>query len=100
MDRPRLFEREGSFYLLGRNRVGQQAAELALFKLTSDTLAITRHVVLDTAPEQKSAGDSFYAQPFWHERDGRPRFHLITYKGGTGPGLDIVRLEFDWAEVR
>jgi hypothetical protein len=100
MDRPRLFEREGSFYLLGRNRVGQQAAELALFKLTSDTLAITRHVVLDTAPAQKSAGDSFYAQPFWHERDGRPRFHLITYKGGTGPGLDIVRLEFDWAEVR
>lgn len=100
MDRPRLFEREGSFYLLGRNRVGQQAAELALFKLNLETLAVTRHVVLDTAPEQKSAGDSFYAQPFWHERDGRIHFHVITYKGGTGPGLDIVRLEFDWAEVR
>jgi hypothetical protein len=100
MDRPRLFEREGSFYLLGRNRVGQQAAELALFKLSPETLTVNRHVVLDTAPEQKSAGDSFYAQPFWHERDGQTHFHLITYKGGIGPGLDIVRLEFDWAEVR
>lgn len=100
MDRPRLFQREGSLYLLGRNRVGQQATELALFKLSPDTLAITRHVVLDTAPDQKSAGDSFYAQPFWHERDGRTRFHIITYKGGAGPGLDIVRLEFDWDEVR
>jgi hypothetical protein len=100
VDRPRLFQRDGSFYLLGRNRVGQRAAELALFRIDPDTLAVTRHVVLDTAPDQKSAGDSFYAQPFWHERDGQPHFHLITYKGGTGPGLDIVRLEFDWAEMR
>jgi formylglycine-generating enzyme required for sulfatase activity len=79
----------------GDCRVGQRAAELALFKLTPDTLAMTGHFVLDTAPHQKSTGDSFYAQPFWQERDGRTRFHLITYKGGTGPGLDIVRLEFD-----
>jgi len=100
VDRPRLFQREGSFYLLGRNRQEEQAAELALFRVDPDTLAITRHVVLDTAPDQKFAGDSFYAQPFWHERDGETRFHIITYKGGTGPGLDIVRLEFDWEEVR
>lgn len=100
VDRPRLFERDGSFYLLGRNRVGPQAAELALFKLTPSTLDLTRHVVLDTAPGQEFAGDSFYAQPFWHERDGRTHFHLITYKGGNGPGLDIVRLEFFWDDVR
>jgi len=100
VDRPRLFEREGSFYLLGRNRQDGQAAELALFRFNPGTLALTRHVVLDTAPNQKFAGDSFYAQPFWQEGDGRTRFHIITYKGGSGPGLDIVRLEFDWEEVR
>jgi hypothetical protein len=99
MDRPRLFQRDGSFYLLGRNRVGQRATELALFRFNPDTLAISRHVVLDTAKDQ-SAGDSFYAQPFWQERDSQTRFHIITYKRGAGPGLDIVRLEFNWKEVR
>jgi hypothetical protein len=99
MDRPRLFQRDGSFYLLGRNRVAQRATELALFKFSPDTLAITHHLVLDTANDQ-SPGDSFYAQPFWQERDGRTRFHIITYKRGAGPGLDIVRLEFKWEEVR
>jgi hypothetical protein len=99
MDRPRLFQRDGSFYLLGRNRVGQHESELALFEFNPDTLALLRHVVLDTVQDQ-SPGDSFYAQPFWHQRDGRTRFHIITYKRGAGPGLDIVRLEFNWEEVR
>jgi len=99
VDRPRLFQRDGSFYLLGRNRVGQRASELALFRFSPNTLAITRHVILDTANDQ-SPGDSFYAQPFWQERDGQTRFHIVTYKRCAGPGLDIVRLEFDWAEVR
>jgi len=99
IDRPRLFQRDGSFYLLGRNRVGQRATELALFEFNPETLAILRHILLDTAQDQ-SPGDSFYAQPFWHERDGQTRFHIITYKRGAGPGLDIVRLEFNWEEVR
>jgi hypothetical protein len=58
-----LFQQDGSFYLLGRNRVGPHESEHALFKFNPDTLAILRHVVLDTVQDQ-SPGDSFYAQPF------------------------------------
>lgn len=99
IDRPRLFQRDGRFYLLGRNRLGSRHSELALFQFQPETLKIVRHVVLDTAKDQ-SPGDSFYAQPYWDQLDGQTRFHVVTYKRVHGPGLDIVRLEFDWQEVR
>lgn len=98
-DRPRLFQRDGFYYLLGRNRVGERATELALFKLNPENLSITRHVVLDTSANQ-SAGDSFYAQPYWQVRNAQTLFQIITYKRMAGPGLDIVRFEFDWDDVR
>jgi len=99
IDRPRLFQRDGRFYLLGRNRLESRHSELALFQFQPETLKIERHVVLDTAKNQ-SPGDSFYAQPYWNEPDGQTLFHVVTYKRVHGPGLDIVRLEFDWQEVR
>lgn len=98
-DRPRLFQRDGFYYLLGRNRAGERTTELALFKINPENLSITRHVVLDTLANQ-SAADSFYAQPYWQIRDGQTLFQIITYKRTEGPGLDIVRLEFDWDDVR
>ena len=44
--------------------------------------------------------DGYYGVPYWQERDGRVWFNTIIYRaiGLTQP--DIVRLEFDWAEVR
>lgn len=99
IDRPRLFERDGAFYLLGRNRLGPRSSELALFKVHPATLAVSHYVVLDTAKDQ-SPGDSFYAQPYWHVSEGQVALHVITYKQTQGPGLEIVRLEFAWDQVR
>jgi hypothetical protein len=99
LGRPRLFERDGAWYLLGRNPIRGTATQLALFRFHPDTLAISRYVVLDTTDGQP-AGDSYYAQPFWQDREGSTRFQVITYKQQQGPGPDIVRLEFDWTEVR
>lgn len=97
--RPRLFQRDGGFYLLGRNWIEQGVMQLALFKFDPETLAITRHVVLDNAEKQPVA-DGYYAQPYWTGRDGRTIFHVITYKRVAEKNPDIVRLEFDWEDVR
>lgn len=97
--RPRLFERDGGFYLLGRNWIEKGVMQLALFKFDPESLAITRHVILDNA-EKQSVADGYYAQPYWQEREGRTRFHVITYKSGAQKVPDIIRMEFDWEEVR
>ena len=97
--RPRLFQRDGGFYLLGRNWIEKGVMQLALFKFDPQTLAITRHVVLDNA-EKKLVADGYYAQPYWTEQNGRTGFHVITYKSGAQKVPDIIRLEFDWEEVR
>ncbi len=97
--RPRLFQRDGASYLLGRNWAAPGLMQLALFKFDPQTLAITRHVVLDNA-EKKPVADGYYAQPYWTEKAGRTGFHVITYKSGAQKVPEILRLEFDWEKVR
>ena len=96
--RPRLFARDGGSYLLGRNWIEKGVMQLALFKFDPDTLAITKHVVIDNADKQRMA-DGYYAQPYWTEKDDRTRFHVITYKRGNEKNASIVKLEMDWAAV-
>ncbi|MBL9131002.1 MAG: exo-alpha-sialidase [Verrucomicrobiaceae bacterium] len=97
--RPRLFARDGGSYLLGRNWIEKGVMQLALLKFDPETLAITRHVVLDNADKQRVA-DGYYAQAYWTESDRRTRFHVITYKRGTEKNASIVRLDFDWEAVK
>lgn len=98
VDRPRLFGRDGNLYLLGRNRLGRRESELAMFRIDPQTLEVNRHIVLDHASD-RSPGDSFYAQPYWLSREGATFLNVITYKQTTGPGPDIIRIEFDWDQL-
>ncbi|MFO1436790.1 MAG: sialidase family protein [Verrucomicrobiaceae bacterium] len=97
--RPRLFQRDVSCYLLGRNWAAPGLMQLALFKFDPQTLDITRYVILDNA-EKKPVADGYYAQPYWTERDGHTRFHVITYKRGSEKNASIVKQEMDWAAVK
>lgn len=97
--RPRLFSRDGGSYLLGRNWIDKGDMQLALFKFDPDTLAITQHTVLDNVDKQRLA-DGYYAQSYWTEKDGRTRFHVITYKRGSEKNASIVKLDFDWEAVK
>jgi len=97
--RPRLFARDGGSYLLGRNWIEKGVMQLALFKFDPDTLAITKHVVLDNAEKLRLA-DGYYAQPYWTEKEVHTRFHIITYKRGTEKNASIVRLDFDWEGLK
>lgn len=97
--RPRVFTRDGRWYLMGRNVMDDGPMRLSLFRFDPESFAITRHVLLDNA-EGENVTDGYYAAPYWQKHDGRTYFNTITYKGIAGRNPDIVRLEFDWEEVR
>ena len=115
--RPRLFARDGNTYLLGRNFCAAVAPatapaperltggskklpmRLSLFRIDPASLVITKHVQLDNA-EGASVSDGYYAMPYWRQRDERTHLNVITYKRAGGRGPDILRLEYDWEEVR
>jgi hypothetical protein len=107
--RPRVFTRDGGWYLMARNFSGPTATDsasadkgpmrLSLFKFDPATLEITRHVVLDNAEGEK-VSDGYYAVPYWQQREGRTYFNVMTYKRMADRMPDIIRLEFDWDEVR
>ena len=96
--RPRVFMRDDGWYLLGRNSSGGPM-RLCLFRFDPETLAVTKHVVLDNS-EGENVSDGYYAAPYWREREGRTYLNIITYKGVAKRGPDIIRLEFEWEEVR
>ena len=97
--RPRVFTRDGSWYLMGRNVIAPKTPmRLSLFRSNPETLKVNRHVVLDNAEGNKVA-DGYYAMPYWRERDGKTLFNVVTYKKEAG-APQIIRLEFDWQEVR
>ena len=96
--RPRLFERDGGFYLMGRNwdkpptnrgtvlgynqkklrQPGTTLMKLSLFRFGPVTLAISKHVILDNA-EEENVIDGYYAVPYWQERRGTTYFNTIIY---------------------
>ena len=102
--RPRLFEKDGRYYLMGRNFTGLTAKEYmkeCLFRIDPDTLEIVSWAILDNHEEGRVI-DGYYPVCYWQERDGREWFNVIDYKSTAGccPGPDILRFEFDWDEVR
>jgi hypothetical protein len=115
MGRPRVFMREGRYYILARNTFkddstapGRRAAipdqvvnrvKLGLFRFDPETLVIDRHVILDNAENQRVAS-AYYATPYWVTKKGRSYFNVVTYKQITGRMPDIVRFEYEWDEVK
>ncbi len=119
LGRPRVFARDGRCYLLARNwdkppfsrgsvlgheqewkrAPGTTPMKLSLFRFDPATLAVSRHVLLDNA-EEENVIDGYYAVPYWQERRGKTYFNTIIYKRMISRHPDIVRLEFDWEEVR
>jgi hypothetical protein len=117
MGRPRVFEKDGHFYVLARNTYkpgiappppGREGSiklaasnrmKLSLLRFDPETLAITKHVILDNA-ENQNVISAYYAMPWWEQKRGKPYFNLVTYKQINGRMPDILRMEFDWDEVK
>jgi hypothetical protein len=114
--RPRVFAKDGRFYLMGRNkfkpsvtpilaaeytsaRTPEQRMMLSLLRFDPETLAVDKHVVLDNAENQRVV-DAYYATPFWQSRKGKTYLNVITYKSVMGRMPDVVRFEYEWDEVK
>lgn len=113
--RPRLFAREGQFYLIGRNWTGStaeaddavkdrqprfpKAMKMCLFRVNPDTLVVESYAILDNA-ESANVTDAYYPAPYWVERGGETYLRVIDYKGVDRRPPEIVEFEFKWSEVR
>ena len=102
--RPRLFERDGGFYFIGRNGMDNmpgRGMKLCLFKFDPESLEILYYAILDNY-EGAVVPDGYYAMPYFITRDGEVYFNVITYKSlhfRESPP-DLIRLEFRWDELR
>lgn len=90
--RPRLFEKDGVFYLLGRDYT--DPFSLKLYNFNPNTLEIQTYAILDQRP-----GDAYYAEHFFTKKNGEIFFNTITYVKSVSDLPDIVRLEFLWEEI-
>ena len=118
ISRPRIFEGDGGYYLMGRNytkthdsTLSEWPMELCFYRIDPDTFEILSYSVLDNV-ERHLVGDGYYATPYWQERNGVIFFNVISYRGigchhpknkelPIDPFKpDIIRLEFMWDEIR
>ena len=102
--RPRLFQRDGRFYFMGRNftdTAPDGAMKLFLFRFDPESLEILSYAILDNY-EGAVVPDGYYAMPYFVERSGTVYFNAITYKSlhKRGSPPDLIRLEFKWEELR
>lgn len=113
--RPRLFVRDGRFYLIGRNwttaksavkpSLGAQgpgfpaAMKLCLFRIDPDSLAVETYAILDNA-DAGNVTDGYYPVPYFCTHDGQTWLRVVTYKGMNHQPPQIVEFEFLWEEVR
>lgn len=108
--RPRLWLRDGSGYLLGRNWTrpagaaagrpeGAGEMQLCLLRFDPETLALLGCVILDNA-DQRKVTDGYYAVPVLTGEGAGEQLHVITYKGANGRAPDIVRLDYLWSAVK
>ncbi|MSU49446.1 MAG: exo-alpha-sialidase [Opitutus sp.] len=112
--RPRLYERDGRHYMLGRNwtqplAVGARSPmQLCWFRFSPETLALETCVILDNA-ERNNVVDGYYATAHWREREGVTLLNILTYKRAdfvseqrlkSFHNPDLIRLEFVWDEIK
>ncbi|WP_168118800.1 hypothetical protein [Paenibacillus sp. HB172176] len=95
--RPKLFVKDGDYYLLCRNIEGS-VTHLKLYKLNPDTLALETSVEIDS--NTFSASDSYYAESYFIEKSGVMYLDIITYqKGSSSDKPNIVRYEIAWKDM-
>ena len=112
--RPRLFDRDGGTYLIGRNWTGStaqvdrrddgkpnspKAMKMCLFRLDPETLQVVSYAVLDNA-EAANVTDGYYPAPYWLDREGETFLRVVDYKSVDRRPPEIVEFEFRWTEIR
>ncbi len=100
--RPKIFKKDGEYYLVCRNVRSGANEELALYKFDVENLAPETYVVIEEPMTTASSlgGHGHYAEPFFVEKDGVEYLNLINYTNAYTGNPDIVRYELLWDEVK
>lgn len=96
--RPKLFQYDGSYYLLTRNVPKSGGTDLMVYRFDAKLLAPVSAVRLQSL--NKPAGNSYYAESYFHQNGENIRFDVITYSDKFSNGPDIVQVMYSWEELR
>lgn len=109
---PRLFQREGNLYVIGRvwnksaikdlqKGYGMENSSLGLLKLDKNTFEISKICLLDNGQVENKLKDGYYAGYYWQNLKGESLFNVVTYRANSdAQAPDIIRLEYKWDEVK
>ncbi len=98
--RPKIFKKDGEYYLVCRNVPQGGKEELAFYKFDVENLVPETYVIIDDTPTTARAGNGHYSEPFFVERDGVEYIDFISYTNAYTCNPDIVRYELKWDEVK
>lgn len=98
---PRIFLKDGKFYVLGRVRTpDSQFMQLGLLRIGVESLEIEQVVLLDNESGTLPVKDGYYAGIYWTEEEGTTWLNTVTYRSVGDAGYpDIMRFSFPWNEV-
>lgn len=91
--RPKLFVKDGSYYMICRNN-----SCLFFYKINPATLSIEKWARLYRSPGW--GGDAHYAESYFQQEGNKTYFNVIDYFPVNSRFPEIVRFEFKWAELR
>ncbi len=100
--RPKIFKKDGEYYLVCRNVRSGANEELALYRFDVENLAPETYVVIEEPMTTASSlgGHGHYTEPFFVEKDGVEYLNLINYTNAYTCNPDIVRYELKWDEIK
>jgi hypothetical protein len=100
LGRPRVFTRDDSVYLLGRNwTTAPRAMQLCLFRLDPAKLTVVSYSVLNNAGKENVV-DGYYAMPYFRGSGADTLLYVVDYKAVKGQPPEIIRHEYRWDEVK
>lgn len=91
--RPKLFVKDGSYYMICRNN-----SYLFFYKINPKSLTIEKYAQMYGKPS--SGGDAHYAEPYFQQKKGKTYLNLVDYFPITGAFPEIVRFEYKWQDFR
>lgn len=91
--RPKLFVKDGSYYMISRND-----SFLFFYKISPKSLTIEKYAKLYGKPS--SGGDAHYGEPYFQQKGRNTYFNVVDYFPISGARPEIVRFEYKWEDFR
>ncbi len=98
--RPKIFEKDGEYYLVCRNVRKDANEELALYRFDVENLVPETYVVIEEPMTSARAGMGHYSEPYFITQNGVEYVNFINYTNAYTGDPDLVRYELIWDEIK